>query len=176
MRRDVSCRKILFCAFICLIGWSLQAQAGEARHINFAAFQKNQPGFEFDPIVAGKFSDFIQAMDGAQILILSHTSDAVDGDVLNFQQDVLREGKDGMVDNGINCSLTLRIEGEGSSPEYTIGGLCRIFRGGSSAQKITAIIPPASLPDTAQGFDGWIELYEDQKNGIAFYANVSTGH
>ncbi len=152
------------------------AQADEARHVNFAAFQKVQAGFEFDPIVVGRFSDFIQAMEGAQILLLSHTSDAISGDVLNLQQDVLREGENGLGDHGINCSLSFGIDHAGESPEYSLGGLCRIIRSsGDSNQNITAIIPPAALPDTAQGFDAWIELYEDEKHGIAFYANVSKG-
>jgi len=176
MKRNVSCKKMLFCAFISLVGWSSLAQA-EDMHINFAAFQKTQPGFEFSQIVDGKFSDFIQAMEGSQILILSHTSHAVDNDVLNFQQDVLRETKDGMKDDGINCSLSLHIDGKGTLARYSVGGLCKIFRtGDASAKKITAVIPSTSLPDTSQGFEGWIELYEDKTSGIAFYANVSTDH
>ncbi len=161
----------------CFIAGPPMSQASEARHINFAAFQKHAPDFEFDPIVVGKFSDFIQAMDGAQILILSHTSDAVSGDVVNVQQDVLREGKDGLGDHGINCSLSFHIEGQGDAPEYSVGGICKILRtGNGSDEKITAIIPPAALPDTAQGFDAWVELYEDEKHGIAFYANVGISH
>jgi len=168
-------KKILFGTLVCLLAWSMQAQAGDARNINFAAFQKIQPGFKFDSFVAGKFSDFIQAMEGAQIVLLSHTSDAVDGDVINIQQDVLREGEKGMIDNGINCSLTLHIEGKGTAPGYNIGGLCRIFRtGDGAAEKVTNIIPSTFLPDNAQGFEGWIEVYEDQKNRIAFYSNLST--
>lgn len=166
---------VLLGTCLCLLGWSTLSVATEARHVNFAAFQKISPGFEFDPIVVGEFSDFIQAMEGSQILVLSHTGDAVSGDVLNIQQDVLREGKNGLDDHGINCSLSFHIEGAGESPEYSLGGLCKIIRTGSG-KNITAIIPPASLPDTAQGFNAWIELYEDEKYGIAFYANVSIGN
>jgi len=40
-------------------------------------------------------------------------------------------------------------------------------------KNVTAIIPMASLPDTSQGEDAWVEIYEDEASGTAFYANVS---
>ncbi len=151
------------------------ATAGEARHVNFAAFEKQKADFEYEAIVLGKFSDFISAMEGSQILILSHTADAVDGDVINIQQDVLREDKGKLGDFGINCQLSFVDESTADTTSYAIGGLCRIIQIGHGKNlKLTAIIPAASLPDTAQGIDAWVELYEDEKTGIAFYANVGT--
>jgi len=151
------------------------ATAGESRHINFAAFEKKSADFEFDAIVLGKFSDFISAMDGAQVLILSHLADAVDGDVVNIQQDVLREDKGSLGDFGINCQLSFLDESTADATSYAIGGLCKIIQVGHGKNlKLTAIIPAASLPDTAQGIDAWVELYEDEKTGIAFYANVGS--
>jgi len=41
-------------------------------------------------------------------------------------------------------------------------------------QKIKAIIPPASLPDTSQGVDVWVMIYEDKHTGTVFYANVAS--
>lgn len=157
-----------------LIWGTSSAYAGESRHVNFAAFEKVKKDFEYDPIVVGKFSDFISAMEGAQILILSHTSDSVDGDVINIQQDVLREDKQGLGDHGINCQLSFKDESTKDNTSYALGGLCKILRVGNGQNlKLTALIPTASLPDTAQGVDAWVELYEDEKTGIAFYANVS---
>ncbi|HXH72242.1 MAG TPA: hypothetical protein VNI58_05440 [Mariprofundaceae bacterium] len=150
------------------------AFADETRHLNFAAFQKVKKDFTFDPIVVGKFSDFISAMDGAQVLILSHTSDSVDGDVINIQQDVLRQDGQNLGDYGINCQLSFKDESTKANTSYAVGGLCNILRvGNGQNMKLKAIIPPASLPDTTQGVEAWVELYEDDATGIAFYANVS---
>jgi len=166
---------ILFATLPLLFGaWSMEAAADESRNVNFAAFEKLNKNFEFDPIVLGKFSDFIATMEGAQILILSHTADSVDGDVINIQQDVLRESKGGLGDTGINCQLSFQDESTKNNTSYAIGGLCKILKvGGGQDKKVTALIPPASLPDTAQGVEAWVMLYEDEASGIAFYANVS---
>jgi len=151
--------------------------AGAARHVNFAAFQKTDAEFEYEAIVIGKFGDFIQAMDGSQVLIISHTADAVDGDVINIQQDVLRENKGDLGDFGINCQMSFVDESTADNTSYAVGGLCKIIQIGDGKNiKLNAIIPMASLPDTAQGVDAWVELYEDEQTGIAFYANVSVGH
>jgi len=161
-----------------MFGFSAQeVQAKDSKHVNFAAFQKLDPKFEFDPIVLGKFSDFIAAMDGAQVLILSHTADSVHGDVINIQQDVLRQSAEGLGDVGINCQLSFLAEGMGSSTVYELGGLCRILDvGNGKTSKLLAVIPMAGLPDTTQGVDAWVLLYEDTVSGIAFYATVSTTH
>ncbi len=144
---------------------------GEIRNVNFAIFQKVDDDFEFEAIVLGKFSDFIQAMQGSQVLLLSHSTDSVDGDVINLQQDVLREADGSLNDIGINCSLNYRDNSDDENTSFELGGMCKIID--SLNVNVTAIIPMASLPDTEQGVDAWVELYEDEKNGIAFYANVS---
>jgi len=145
--------------------------AAEIRNVNFAIFQKEDDDFEFDAIVLGKFSDFIEAMDGSQILLLSHSTNSVDGDVINLQQDVLRESDGELNDIGINCSLNFRDYSTDDSTAFKLGGLCKLLD--SLNKNVTAIIPMTSLPDTEQGINAWVELYEDEENGIAFYANVS---
>lgn len=150
------------------------AQAGGPRNLNFAAFHKVAKNFAFEPGVTGKFADFIQAMEGSQILLLSHTSDAVDGDVINIQQDVLRENKGALGDYGINCQISFRDASTPDTPSYKVGGLCKIIQVGNGKNlKLSAIIPMADVPDTSQGVDVWMKVYEDEKTGIAFYANVS---
>ncbi len=151
----------------------LLASAAEIRNINFAVFQKNNDDFEFEAIVLGRFSDFIEAMQGSQILLLSHTKNSIDGDVISLQQDVLRESSEGLNDIGLSCTLTFADHSTEEDTSFEIGGLCKILD--SLNESVTAIIPMASLPDTDQGIDAWVELYEDEKNGIAFYANVGTG-
>ncbi|MDQ6966393.1 MAG: hypothetical protein Q9M23_05675 [Mariprofundaceae bacterium] len=160
-----------------LVVCSASASAGESRHVNFAAFEKGSPDFEYEAIVLGKFADFIHAMNGAQVLLISHTADTIDGDVINIQQDVLREDKGTLGDFGINCQLSFVDESTPQNTSYAIGGLCKIIQvGGDKNIRLSALIPMASLPDTAQGVDAWVELYEDETTGIAFYANVSGTH
>jgi len=155
-----------------MLSTPLLSSAAEIRNINFAIFQKDSADFEFEPIVLGRFSDFIQVMHGSQILLLSHTKDSIDGDVINLQQDVLRESSEGLNDIGISCTLTFSDDSTEQDTSFEIGGLCKILD--SLNQNVTAIIPMASLPDTDQGIEAWVELYEDEVNGIAFYANVGT--
>jgi len=154
-----------------------QAVAGEARNVNFAAFEKQSPSFQFEAGIVGKFSDFIAAMEGSQVLVLSHTADAVGGDVINIQQDVLRQESDGLGDYGINCSLSFSDESTADSTSFLLGGLCTILRTGRGDEsKIRAIIPKVNVPDTALGADVWVKIHEDKGTGIAFYANVGTRH
>jgi len=160
-------------ALACLVcAAPVQSAAAEIRNVNFAIFQKVSDDFEFEAIVLGKFSDFIEAMHGAQVILLSHSTDSVGGDVINLQQDVLREADGELNDIGINCSLTFQDSGTDENTSFELGGMCKILD--SLNKNVTAIIPMASLPDTEQGIDAWVELYEDTENGIAFYANVSS--
>jgi len=156
----------LFCAV------PLLSSAAEIRNVNFAVFQTDDDDFEFESIVLGKFSDFIEAMEGSQILLLSHSTNSVDGDVINLQQDVLRESEGELNDIGINCSLNFRDMSTDDSTAFELGGMCKILD--SLNTNVTAIIPMSSLPDTEQGINAWVKLHENKENGIAFYANVSS--
>ncbi|GAV19908.1 hypothetical protein MMIC_P0866 [Mariprofundus micogutta] len=160
-------------AFLMLTVTPLPAHAdGEIRNFNFAVFQKYDENFEFEPIVLGKFSDFIQAMKGSMVLMISQTRNAVNGDVINVQQDVLRDAEGSLNDMGINCSLSYLDLSSEDNTSFEVGGLCKIID--SLNTNVTVIIPMIALPDTEQGIDAWVALYEDEENGIAFYANVSS--
>lgn len=173
MRRIGSIVCAICLAALLFPGSSLAASGG-SRHLNFAAFEKVDPGFEFDDIVTGKFSDFIEAMKGSQVLLISHTADAINGDVFNIQQDVLRAEGNKLGDEGINCQLSFVDKSTKDNTDYSVGGLCKIIEVGNGKNvRLKAVIPMAGLPDTAQGVDAWVKLYEDEKTGIAFYANVS---
>ena len=153
----------------------MYAQAGGLRNVNFATFQKVDKTFEFEPIVEGKFSDFISAMGGAQILALAHTADAKDGDVITIQTSVLRDNSGQLGDYGVDCQLSFKDESEGEDSSYLLGGVCHIIEVGAGKRlRQTLIIPHTNIPDTSQGFEGWFLLDEDEKTGVAFYANVST--
>jgi len=167
----------LMCLMLCSALWfmPLSAQADDTRSVNFVIFMKSAPAFEYDPIMFGGFSSFIKAMDGAELLLLSHSAKSQDGDILNLQQDVLRDQEDGTFsDIGINCQLSFHSKMLFNELEYSVNGNCQIiakFHG--QAITLKAKIPLTELPDTAQGHDVWIEVYEDKRSGIAFYANVS---
>jgi len=159
--------------------WALifvgSAYAEETKHVNIAAFHKVKADYEFEAIVLGRFSDFIAEMEkGSQVVFLNHTAGIQDHDVITFNADVLREGGDeGFSDHGVNCSFSFTDESTEDNTSYSIGGLCSILLGGES-KKVKAIIPSADLPDTSQGIDVWVMIYEDEETGLAFYANVTT--
>ena len=148
--------------------------ADEVRSVNFAAFQKVDKDFEFSPIVEGTFSDFIAAMEGSQILALAHTAGAIDGDVITLQTSVLRDESGSLGDFGVDCQLSYKDESTKEDTSFLLGGLCKIIKVGRGKNvRDTLFIPHTNIPDTSQGFDGWFMLDEDEKTGIAFYANVS---
>ncbi len=155
---------------------STTAQADESsRSLDFIIFEKSKAGFEYDPIVFGGFAKLIRAMDGAQVALLSHTAKSLSGDVINLQQDILQEGTKGeFEDVGVNCQLTFTYDGPVDDVEYHIAGDCQIhgnFNGESI--KLKAHVPTTDLADSAKTGDIWIEVYEDKKSGVAFYASVS---
>jgi len=150
------------------------AQASEVRNVNFAAFQKVDPSFEFEPIVEGKFANFIKAMEGSQVLALAHTADAKDGDVITLQTSVLRDESGSLGDFGLDCQLSFKDESTKMDTSYLLGGLCKVIHVGRGQDvRATLLIPHTNIPDTSQGFEGWFMLDEDEKTGVAFYANVS---
>jgi len=155
----------------------IPAQAAGTKHVNIAAFHKTVADYEFEAIVLGRFSDFIAEMEkGSQVIFLNHTAGIKDNDVITFNADVLSEGSgDGFNDNGVSCSFSFTDESTADNTSYAVGGLCTILmRNNGVHEKVQAIIPSADLPDTSQGIDVWVMIYEDEKTGTAFYANVTT--
>jgi len=153
------------------------AQANDIKHLNIAAFHKTMANYEFEAIVLGRFSDFIAEMEkGSQVIFLNHMAGVQDNDVITINADVLRESsKDGFHDNGVSCSFSFIDESTADNTSYLVGGLCTIFMSNNGVhEKVKAIIPSANLPDTSQGIDVWVMIYEDEKTGTAFYANVTT--
>lgn len=173
MRKMMS---VFLAAGIGLISANAYAQDTDGRSVNFLIFMKTKPSTEFDPIMFGNFSQFIKAMDGSRLLLLSHSAKSIHGDVINLQQDVLKYGEgDKVSDVGINCQLAFAADKTvPSDVQYSLSGDCQIIdRFNGEAMTLKAHIPATDLPDAAKGTDVWMELYEDGKSGIAFYANVS---
>ncbi len=162
--------------FLGLILFVLPVQAAGTNHVNIAAFHKISSDYSFEPAVMGKFSDFIAAMEqGTEIIFLNHTAGVENHDVISFNADVLRE-QDGASfgDNGVNCSISFSDDVVNGDHLYAVAGMCHLlFHEQGTAEKISVIIPKTEVPDTAQGVDVWMMIYEDKSKGIAFYANVS---
>ena len=80
-------------------------------------------------------------------------------------------------DFGVDCQLSYNDESGGEDTSFLLGGLCKIIKVGRGQNlRKTLLIPHTYIPDTAQGFEGWFMLDEDESTGIAFYANVSVEH
>jgi len=153
------------------------AQAAGTKHVNIAVFHKVVADYEFEAIVLGRFSDFIAEMEkGSQVVFLNHTAGIKHQDVITLNVDVLSEGSDNSFnDNGVNCSVHFTDESTADNTAYAVGGLCTILISHDGVhEKVKAIIPSADLPDTSQGVDVWVMIYEDEETGMAFYANVTT--
>jgi len=166
-----------FIGIFIFLSFSGMSIAGEARNVNFAAFQKMDADFEFEPIVEGKFSNFITAMQGSQILALAHSADAQNGDVITLQTSVLRNEAGSLGDFGLDCQLSFKDESTKTDTSYLLGGLCKVIQVGRGKDiRATLLIQHTNIPDTSQGFEGWFMLDEDEKTGVAFYANVSVAH
>lgn len=159
------------------IAIAVPAQASGTKHVNFAVFHKTVTDYEFEAIVMGRFSDFIAEMEkGSQIIFLNHTAGVKDHDVITLNVDVLSEDSDkNFNDNGVNCSISFIDESDAENTAYAVGGLCTILTSDNGVhEKVKAVIPSADLPDTSQGVDVWVMIYEDEETGVAFYANVTT--
>lgn len=159
-----------------LMGVAAPSQAAGIKHVNLAAFHKIKHEYEYEAIVLGRFSSFMAEMEkGSEVIFLNHTADVKNHDVITFNADVLRESlNDGFEDNGVNCSINFTDASDADNTSYSIGGLCTILVSDEGVnKKVHFIIPEADLPDTSQGIDVWVMIYEDTDSGIAFYANVT---
>jgi len=167
-------KKILMgCAMIVMgaianMGMAVASEQGT--HVHVAAFFKlpSQSSFQWPEEIKG--DDIIGALDGkADFLILTQTVGIHDGDVLNIQNDVLREGKDSSFDDlGIDCQLSVNT----SKPIWQVGGKCDIFlphlNGG---EKVVGIIRPHKIETEKV----WHHVWNDSKTGVAVYFFKETG-
>jgi len=117
------------------------AQAAESAHVHFAAFFNNgsNVNFKFPATVIGDNIEKPMVEKGAEMMLFAHTVSIHDGDVLNLQNDTLREMSDGTFhDFGLNCHITMRTESK-----WTASGMCQTFLTGE--EQHNQIIPPTSI-------------------------------
>ena len=101
--------------------------------------------------------------------MLTQTVGIHNGDVLNIQNDVLRENSgNGFADLGIDCQLTV----DSGAPVWKVGGKCEIFlphlNGG---EKVLGVIAPHAIETEKV----WHHVWDDEKTGVAVYFYKETG-
>ena len=137
------------------------AQAAPGTHVHFAAFFSNgtQANFKFPATVVGDDIEKPMVEKGAEMMLFAHSVSIHDGDVLNLQNDTLREMSDGTFhDFGLNCQITMRTESK-----WTVSGMCQTFLTGEAQNN--QIILPVSIPKQLV----WYKVFEDQDQGMAGY-------
>jgi len=141
----------------------------EGTHVHVAAFFKvpGQASFQWPDEIPTE--DIIGALSGkADFLLLTQTVGIQDGDVLNIQNDVLREGSgSGFDDLGINCQLSVDTKGK----SWNVGGKCDVFLPHLGGEKIVGIIKPHTIETERV----WHHVWENDKTGIAVYFFKETG-
>jgi len=163
----------LMCAM--MVAWmgfsaSLATASEKGTHVHVAVFFKvpGQDAFQWPDEIKGE--NIIGALEGkADFLVLTQTVGIHNGDVLNIQNDVLREnaGSD-FADLGIDCQLSV----DSSAAVWKVGGKCEIFlphlNGG---EKVLGIIKPHEIETEKV----WHHVWDDPKTGVAVYFFKETG-
>ncbi len=164
-------------AFALMMAWSgmsatLATASEQGTHVHVAVFFKlpGQDAFQWPDKIKGE--NILGALDGkADFLVLTQTVGIHNGDVLNIQNDVLREGSgsgSGFEDLGIDCQLSV----DSSAAVWKVGGKCEIFlphlNGGA---KVLGIIKPHEIETEKV----WHHVWDDSKTGVVVYFFKETG-
>ncbi len=141
-----------------------------APHVNIAIFHKlhGRESFAFPKTIRG--TDIITALSGkAQFVALNHTAGLKDADVIAIGNDVLREGADDFEDYGVDCQMTVHVQGKA----VTLSGMCEFLMLDRDHRQIEhkGIIHPATIRPGS----GWFLVHDNAEDGIAVYASVTFG-
>jgi len=142
----------------------------KAPHVNIAIFHKlhGQDAFTYPEHIAK--DDILQVVKGkAQFIAISHTAGLKDGDVMTIANDVLREGASDFEDFGVDCQLSLHIQGK----DVSLAGMCEMLMIDQDGREIEhkGIIKPVTMHSGG----GWQLIYYDAEDGIAVYADEEIG-
>jgi len=143
--------------------------AEEGKHVHVASFFKlpGQESFQWPDEIKGE--NIIGALEGkADFLVLTQTVGIRNGDVLNIQNDVLRDttAKD-FEDLGINCQLSVNNETE----TWHIGGKCDVLLPHLNGEKIVGFINATDIKDEKV----WHLVWANDKTKVAVYFYKETG-
>ncbi len=131
------------------------AIAGQGTHGHFAAFLGE--GVDFPDTIKGDDIEGPMVKKGAEMMLFAHSASIRDGDVLNLQNDTLRDVGGEFKDFGLNCQVSIAATGD-----WAVSGMCKVFFTGNS--KLVAI---PSVPVNEQLV--WYKLFEDKTQGVAGY-------
>jgi len=143
------------------LGFSAVAQAGATgTHVHFAAFFNNgtQAGFSFPNTVVGDDIEAPMVEKGAEMMLFTHSVSIKNNDVLNLQNDTLREVGGAFKDFGLNCQITMHTGGD-----WNVSGMCETFITGEG--KNNQVILPITIPKQLI----WYKVFEDKDQGVAGY-------
>jgi len=163
-------KKILLACVFAVAHMGVAVAAEVATHVHVASFfkMKGHESFQWPDEIPGE--NIIGAFEGkADFLVLTQTVGIHNGDVLNIQNDVLRENSgNGFADLGIDCQLTV----DSGAPVWKVGGKCEIFlphlNGG---EKVLGVIAPHAIETEKV----WHHVWDDEKTGVAVYFYKETG-
>ncbi|PIW51396.1 MAG: hypothetical protein COW18_01400 [Zetaproteobacteria bacterium CG12_big_fil_rev_8_21_14_0_65_54_13] len=153
----------------------LNAMADDMVRLNIAAFEKRAADFTFDSIITGTYADMFNIMQTkADVIFLTRTPVLQNGDVINLQIDALRMADNNKLSNeGLNCQFVFDNESDEDSQFYSIAGMCSMLEATDiGTNKIKAFIKRSMLSDANYNMNVWMKIYEDEKQGIAIYADV----
>jgi len=150
------------------------AHADEHVRLNIAAFEKRDPGFEFESIITGTHAQMFEQMQGkSDVIFFNRTPVLQDKDVINLQLDALRMAEGKLANGGLNCQFSFDNESDEDSQFYSIAGMCTLmFAETEGTRKVRAFVKRTMLSDVSYGMNVWMKVYEDKKEGVAIYADV----
>ena len=153
-----------FALCFCFTAGLSTAYAGT--HVHFAAFFNDgkNANFTFPATVVGDDIEGPLASQGAEMMLFAHSVFIHDGDVLNLQNDTLREVDGTFKDFGLNCQVTMHTNGD-----WKVSGMCETFITGNAKNK--QIIMPTPLPKQLI----WYKVFEDTEQGLAGYMMKEEG-
>ncbi len=145
------------------------AGIGKAAHADLAIFHVHTGGKPPAEINAEDEIGLLTALKGkAQILALTHTTGLKEGDVIDVQSDVLREGE-GVEDFGVDCELIVHVK---NGEQVSMGGRCEVFVYDLVNKKeveFKLIIRPTDIGRH------WTLIGWDEKDHVAIYADEEIG-
>jgi len=166
---------LILAALLTMVSLTPPVLANDMVRLNIAAFEKRTPDLRFDSIITGTYGDLFNLMQGkADVIFLNRTPVLLDQDVVNLQLDALRMASNNALANeGLNCQFSFDNESDEDMQSYSIAGMCSILRASDTGtETVRAFIKRTMLGDVGYGMNVWMKIYEDEKRGIAIYADV----
>ncbi|OIO67874.1 MAG: hypothetical protein CO186_10760 [Zetaproteobacteria bacterium CG_4_9_14_3_um_filter_49_83] len=154
-----------------------EANAEEQHFINLAGFYKADKAYAFPEEIKGDEADLLTQLDGkGHYIFLSHEAGVTHDDVVNIQNNLLRQSSGEFEDYGIDCNFGVMMKDEsGKHNGIKVTGHCKAALITHSGEKVnsSAIIKPVELPDIEAGqAERWKLIYQDAS--VVIYGNAES--